>query len=253
MALAVPHVDLSGAGLTTLVALFGTTISPYLFFWQAAEEAEDLHAFPRRRDLLHAPEQGTRALHRIEIDTVVGMSFSNLVALAIMVTTAAVLHPNGITDIQTSAQAAEALRPLAGPFSATVFALGIIGTGLLAVPVLAGSAAYAAGEARRWPVGFGRRILEARAFYGTVALATLVGMVISLGAVDPIRALYWSAVVNGVIAVPVMAVMMLAAARSDVMGAFAVRGPLKLLGWATTACMLLAVLAMFGTAVLHLI
>lgn len=253
VALAVPHVDFSGAGLTTLVALFGTTISPYLFFWQAAEEAEDLHAFPRRRDLLHAPEQGTRALHRIEVDTLVGMSFSNLVALAIMVTTAAVLHPNGIIDIQTSAQAAEALRPLAGPFSAMVFALGIIGTGLLAVPVLAGSAAYAVGEARRWPVGFGRRILEARAFYGTVALATLVGMVISLGAVDPIRALYWSAVVNGVIAVPVMAVMMLAAARSDVMGAFAVRGPLKLLGWAATACMLLAVLAMFGTAVLPLI
>jgi Mn2+/Fe2+ NRAMP family transporter len=251
IAMALPRLDLSGAGLTTLVALFGTTISPYLFFWQAAEEAEDLHAFPRRHDLLHAPEQGRGALHRIEIDTLVGMAFSNLVALAIMVTTAAVLHPNGVTDIQTSAQAAEALRPLAGPFSATVFTLGIVGTGLLAVPVLAGSAAYAVGEARRWPVGFGRRLLEARAFYGTVALATLVGMIISLGAVDPIRALYWSAVVNGVIAVPVMAVMMLAAARSDVMGSFAVRGPLKLLGWAATACMLLAVAAMFGTAVLR--
>ena len=250
VALAVPKVDLSGGGLTTLVALFGTTISPYLFFWQAAEEAEDLHAFPRRRDLLHAPEQGTRALQRIEVDTLVGMSFSNLVALSIMITAAAVLHPRGITDIHTSAQAAEALRPLAGPLSATVFALGIIGTGLLAVPVLAGSAAYAVGEARRWPVGFGRRILEARAFYGTVALATLVGMVISLGAVDPIRALYWSAVVNGIIAVPVMAVMMLAASRSDIMGAFAVRGPLRLLGWIATACMLLAVLAMFGTVTL---
>ncbi|MEE7491511.1 divalent metal cation transporter [Methylobacterium oryzae] len=249
-AMAVPHLDVSGASLTTLVALFGTTISPYLFFWQAAEEAEDLHAFPRRRDLLHAPEQGRSALNRIGVDTVIGMTFSNLVALAIMITTAAVLHPHGVIDIETSAQAAEALRPLAGPFSATVFALGIVGTGLLAVPVLAGSAAYAVGEARRWPVGFGRRLLEARAFYGTVALATLVGMVISLGAVDPIRALYWSAVVNGVIAVPVMAVMMLAAARSDIMGAFAVRGPLKLLGWAATACMLLAVLAMLGTAVL---
>lgn len=249
-ALAVPRVDFSGTGLTTLVALFGTTISPYLFFWQAAEEAEDLNAFPRRRDLLHAPEQGGAALRRIGVDTLVGMAFSNLVALAIMVTTAAVLHPRGIIDIQTSAQAAEALRPLAGPLSATVYALGIVGTGLLAVPVLAGSAAYAVGEARRWPVGFGRRILEARAFYGTVALATLVGMVISLGAVDPIRALYWSAVVNGIIAVPVMAVMMLAASRSDIMGAFAVRGPLRLLGWTATACMLLAVLAMFGTVTL---
>ncbi len=253
LALAVPKLDFGGGGLTTVVALFGTTISPYLFFWQAAEEAEDLHAYPRRRDLLHAPEQGGAALRRIEVDTLVGMAFSNLVALAIMVTAAAVLHPRGITDIQTSAQAAEALRPLAGPFSATVFALGIVGTGLLAVPVLAGSAAYAVGEARRWPVGFGRRMLEARAFYGTVALATLVGMVISLGAVDPIRALYWSAVVNGVIAVPVMAVMMLAAARTDIMGAFAIRGSLRLLGWVATACMLLAVLAMLTTAALPLI
>ncbi|MFC6790941.1 NRAMP family divalent metal transporter [Methylobacterium komagatae] len=246
-ALALPRIDFSDDGLTTLVALFGTTISPYLFFWQAAEEAEDLQAFPRRRDLLHAPEQGSSALQRIEFDTVIGMTFSNLVALAIMVTTAAVLHPSGITDIQTSAQAAAALRPLAGPFSAMVFALGIVGTGLLAVPVLAGSAAYAIGEARRWPVGFDRRPLEARAFYGMVALATLTGMIISLGAVDPIKALYWSAVVNGVIAVPVMAVMMLAAARSDIMGAFAVRGWLLRLGWIATACMLLAVIAMLAT------
>ncbi|GJD76359.1 divalent metal cation transporter [Methylobacterium goesingense] len=156
---------------------------------------------------------------------------------------------HGIADIQTSAQAAGALRPLAGPFSATVFALGISGTGLLAVPVLAGSAAYAVGEARRWPVGFGRHLLEARAFYGTMVLATLVGMIVSLGAVDPIRALYWSAVVNGVIAVPIMAVMMLAAARTDIMGPFAVRGPLRWLGWLATACMLLAVVAMLIRAI----
>ncbi|MDN3592973.1 NRAMP family divalent metal transporter [Methylobacterium adhaesivum] len=248
LAIAVPRFDPGGASLTTLVAIFGTTISPYLFFWQAAEEAEDIHAHPRRRDLAHAPEQGQAALHRIEIDTLVGMTFSNVVALAIMVTTATVLHGRGITDIQTSAQAAEALRPFAGPLSAGVFALGIVGTGLLAVPVLAGSAAYAVGEARRWPVGFGRRLLEARAFYGTVALATLVGMIISLGAVDPIHALYWSAVVNGIIAVPILSVMMLAAARTDIMGAFAIRGPLRWLGWAATACMLLAVAAMLITA-----
>jgi NRAMP (natural resistance-associated macrophage protein)-like metal ion transporter len=243
-----PHLDGSGESLTTLVAIFGTTISPYLFFWQAAEEAEDLHAYPLRHDLAHAPEQGKAALHRIEVDTVVGMTFSNVVALAIMVTTAAVLHPLGITDIQTTAQAAEALRPLAGPFSATVFALGIVGTGLLAVPVLAGSAAYAVGEARRWPVGFGRRVHEARAFYGTVALATIVGMTISLGAVDPIRALYWSAVVNGVVAVPIMTVMMLAAARTDIMGAFAIRGPLRVLGWTATGLMFVAAAAMVWTA-----
>ena len=239
-----PRLDGSRDTLTTLVAIFGTTISPYLFFWQAAEEAEDLHAYPRRQDLLHAPGQAGPALRRIGVDTLVGMGFSNLVALAIMATTAAVLHANGVTDIQTSAQAAQALRPLAGPFASGVFALGIVGTGLLAVPVLAGSAAYAVGEARRWPVGFGRRVLEARAFYATVAAATLVGMAVSLGAVDPIRALYWSAVVNGVVAVPIMAVMMLTAARTDVMGAFAVRGPLRALGWTATGLMLVAVLAM---------
>jgi Mn2+/Fe2+ NRAMP family transporter len=248
--LLLPRLDLGREGLTTLVALFGTTISPYLFFWQAAEEAEDLQAYPRRRDLLHAPEQGGPALKRIEVDTLVGMGLSNVVALAIMATTAAVLHGNGITDIRTSAQAAEALRPLAGPFASGLFALGIVGTGLLAVPVLAGSAAYAVGEARRWPVGFGRRMREARAFYGTVVAATVVGMAVSLGAVDPIRALYWSAVVNGVVAVPIMAVMMATAARQAVMGAFAIRGPLLALGWAATLLMLLAVVAMFGMALL---
>ncbi len=243
-----PRLDASRETMTTLVALFGTTISPYLFFWQAAEEAEDLAAHPRRRDLLHAPDQGGPALRRIEIDTLVGMGFSNLVALAIMATTAAVLHANGVTDIRTSAEAAEALRPLAGSFAAGLFALGIVGTGLLAVPVLAGSAAYAIGEARRWPVGFGRRVREARAFYATVALATGIGMAVSLGAIDPIRALYWSAVVNGVVAVPIMAVMMRIAARADIMGAFAIRGPLRALGWTATALMLGAVLAMFGMA-----
>lgn len=242
----VPQSDLSPASLTTLVAVFGTTISPYLFFWQAAQEAEDLHAFPRRKDLVHSPRQGPAALHRIGIDTIVGMVFSNLVALSIMVTGAAVLRTNGMTDIQTSAQAAEALRPLAGPFAATVFVIGIVGTGLLAVPVLAGSAAYAVGEARRWPVGFGRRFLEARAFYGTVAVATLVGMVGSLGSIDPVKALYWSAVVNGIVAVPVMYVTLKVAGRRDVMGKFAIRGALKLFGWASFGLMLISVLAMFG-------
>ncbi|SFK89478.1 Natural resistance-associated macrophage protein [Methylorubrum salsuginis] len=243
-----PRLDASRETLTTLVALFGTTISPYLFFWQAAEEAEDLAANPRRRDLLHAPDQGGPALRRIEIDTLVGMGFSNLVALAIMATTAAVLHANGVTDIRTSAEAVEALRPLAGSYAAGLFALGIVGTGLLAVPVLAGSAAYAIGEARRWPVGFGRRVREARAIYATVALATGIGMAVSLGAIDPIRALYWSAVVNGVVAVPIMAVMMRIAAQADIMGAFAIRGPLRALGWTATTLMLGTVLAMFGMA-----
>jgi len=147
-----------------LVAVFGTTISPYLFFWQSAEEVEDLHVHPRRKDLVDAPEQGTAALHRIEVDTLVGMALSNIVALAIMITTAATLNGNGVVDIQTSTQAAEALRPIAGRFAFVVFTLGIVGTGLLAVPVLAGSAAYALGEARRWPIGFSRRMQEAKAF-----------------------------------------------------------------------------------------
>ena len=243
-----PKIDRAKDYLTTIVAVFGTTISPYLFFWQAAEEVEDIKAYPHRQDLVDAPEQGDPALRRIELDTLVGMGFSNLVALAIMVTTAATLNANGTTDIQTSAQAAEALRPIAGQFAFAVFALGIVGTGLLAVPVLAGSGAYALGEARRWPTGFSRNLQEAKAFYATVAIATLVGMVMNFSGLDPIKTLYWSAVLNGIIAVPVMATMMLMAARSDIMGRFAINGALKWIGWMATAVMAAAVIAMLATS-----
>jgi Mn2+/Fe2+ NRAMP family transporter len=246
--LLIPHVEWRAEYLTTIVAVFGTTISPYLFFWQAAEEVEDIHAYPHRKSLRKAPRQGKAALHRIELDTLVGMAFSNLVALAIMVTTAATLNLNGITDIQTSAQAAEALRPFAGEFTFIVFSLGIIGTGLMAVPVLAGSAAYAIGEARKWTVGFSRRPQEAKAFYGTIALATLVGMAMSLTEINPIKALYWAAVLNGVIAVPVMVIMMLMASRSDIMGRFPIRGRLRVLGWLSTGVMAVAVVAMLVTS-----
>ncbi len=234
--------------ITTVVAVLGTTISPYLFFWQSAEEVEDMQAHPRRRDLLLSPEQGEAALHRIEVDTLVGMGFSNVVALAIMATAAATLHAGGLRDIQTSADAAQALRPIAGDFAFAVFALGIVGTGLLAVPVLAGSAAYALGEARRWPTGFSRKWQEAKAFYGTVALATLVGMAMNFTAVNPIKALYWSAVINGIVAVPVMATMMLMTRRTDIMGRFTVRGWLFGLGWTATAVMAAAVIGMIVTA-----
>jgi Mn2+/Fe2+ NRAMP family transporter len=234
--------------LTTLVALLGTTISPYLFFWQASEEVEDMHVHPRRINLLDAPTQGKGAFHRIKIDTLLGMAFSNLVALSILVTTAATLNVHGVTDIQTSAQAADALRPIAGRFAGAVFALGIVGTGLLAVPVLAGSAAYAVGEARQWPTGLERRPKEAQAFYATLVLATLVGMIINFVPVDPIKALFWSAVLNGITAVPVMTVMMIIAARQEVMGAFVIRGALKWLGWAATFLMGAVVVAMFVTA-----
>jgi NRAMP (natural resistance-associated macrophage protein)-like metal ion transporter len=233
--------------LTTLVAIFGTTISPYLFFWQAAEEVEDLHAYPHRADLLHAPAQGRAALARIELDTIVGMAISNLIALAIIVTTAATLHAHGITNIQTSAQAAVALRPIAGPGATLLFTIGIIGTGLLSVPVLAGSAAYAIGEARSWPTGLGRRPKEAQAFYATLVVATLIGMIINFAPIDPIKALYWSAVINGVVAVPVMVIMLLLASRRDIMGRFAVTGLLRILGWAAAAVMAVVVVAMLMT------
>jgi NRAMP (natural resistance-associated macrophage protein)-like metal ion transporter len=243
-----PHISLKADYLAVIVGLFGTTISPYLFFWQAAEEVEDLRVHPRRTDLFDAPEQAKAALFRIEIDTMVGMGFSNLVALAIMVTTAATLNLQGITDIQTSAQAAEALTPIAGPFATWVFALGIIGTGLLAVPVLAGSAAYAIGEARKWPMGLARRPMEAQAFYATLVIATLVGMILNFTPIDPIKALYGSAILNGVVAVPVMVVMMLVAARHDVMGPFAIKGWLAFFGWFATLAMAAVVVAMVATS-----
>lgn len=243
----VPHIEWSPAWLTAVVAVFGTTISPYLFFWQSEEEVEDMRAHPRRRELLEAPEQGPGELRRIRIDTLVGMGLSNLVALAILATTAATLHAHGIVDIQTSAQAAEALRPVAGKFAALLFTVGIVGTGLLSVPVLAGSAAYAIGEARQWPVGFTRKVQEAKAFYVTLTLATLIGMGVNFTAIQPIAALYWSAVLNGVVAVPLMIIMMLMVVRRDIMGRFAVRGGLKLLGWMATVLMLVIALAMIVT------
>ena len=243
----VPKLQWDRDYLTTIVAVFGTTISPYLFFWQSAEEAEDVHVSPTRIDLIDAPQQGKAALNRIELDTVIGMGLSNLVSLAIIVTTAATLHAANIADVQTSAEAAQALAPIAGRFAFVVFTIGIVGTGLLAVPVLAGSAAYAIGEARQWPIGLSRQPKEAQAFYATLVIATLIGMIINFTPINPIKALYWSAVINGVIAVPVMIVMMLMAARRDIMGPFAIKGSLRIMGWLATLVMALAVAAMFAT------
>jgi len=222
---------------TTVVAIFGTTISPYLFFWQASQEVEDIKAVAERKPLVEVPKQGPDAIQRIEIDTYVGMAFSNLVALAIIVTTAATLHAAGTTDIQTSSQAAEALKPIAGPFAFTIFTLGIVGTGLLAVPVLAGSAAYALGEARKWPLGLARKPMEAMAFYATIVIATLLGVLMVFSPLDPIKALFWSAVINGVVAVPVMAMMMLITSNKKIMGKFTVVGALRVIGWLATAVM----------------
>lgn len=231
----VPSFSPDAGWITAAVAIFGVALSPYLLFWQSAQEVEDQRVLPRREPLLKAPAQAAVALRRIRLDTVVGMGVAVLVGLAIMVTAAATLHADGVTTIESSAQAAEALRPAAGPFAFALFALGIIGTGLLAVPVLAGSAAYAIGEARRWPVGLSRAPREAKAFYGTLAAATAVGTALNLTGVDPMRALYWSAVANGVVAAPLLALTMLVASRRDAMGAFPIGLPLRAVGWATVA------------------
>jgi NRAMP (natural resistance-associated macrophage protein)-like metal ion transporter len=244
----VPSFSTDAAFWTTVVAILGTTISPYLFFWQASQEVEDIEAIPEREPLVDKPRQGQNALERIRLDTYVGMAFSNLVALAIIITTAATLHTAGITDIETSSQAAEALKPIAGTFAFAVFTLGIVGTGLLAVPVLAGSAAYALGEARKWPIGLARQPKEAVAFYATIALATLMGVVVNFSPISPIRALYWSAVINGVVAVPVMCVMMLMTANTSIMGKFEITGSLKFIGWAATIVMAAAAIGMGVTA-----
>ncbi|MCB5943333.1 NRAMP family divalent metal transporter [Acidocella sp. KAb 2-4] len=242
-----PHIQFNSGYFTVVVAVFGTTISPYLFFWQAAEEVEDEREDPDAKPLLEAPEQARRELRRIRLDTYIGMAFSNLISLAIIFTTAATLNVHGITNIQTSAQAADALRPLAGEFAFTLFALGIIGTGLLALPVLAGSAAYALGEAFGWPVGLAYRAERAKAFYGTITVAVLVGALLNFFGLPPVKALFWSAVINGLVAVPLMAVMVLLAGSPRIMGQFCIGPWQKLFGWAGTAVMLFAGIGMFAT------
>jgi NRAMP (natural resistance-associated macrophage protein)-like metal ion transporter len=233
--------------ITTIVAVFGTTISPYLFFWQASQEVEDLRADPRAHALKHAPKEARAGFTRIKVDTYIGMGFSNLVAFFIMLTTAVTLNTHGITDIQSSAQAALALRPIAGEFAFMLFSLGIIGTGLLAIPVLAGSAAYAISGAFKWKNSLEDKPAMAPRFYGIIVVATLLGVALVFAPIDPIKALYWSAVVNGIISVPIMAVMMLMAARTEIMGRLVVHRRLKFLGWLCTVVMASAVVAMFVT------
>ena len=240
-----PRVPLSSDMLTVIVAVFGTTISPYLFFWQAALEVEEVEANPKAHALKQSPSQAPSQLRRINIDTYVGMGLSNAIALFIIIATAATLHQSGILDIETSAQAAEALRPVAGPLAFLLFSLGIIGTGMLAIPVLAGSAAYAVAETFRWRRGLDRKPREARGFYAIVALATLGGTALTFSPIDPIRALFWSAVINGVISVPVLIVMMLLAGNAKVMGKFVSSPRLKFVGWLATAVMAAAVCSMF--------
>ena len=240
----VPRFALDGQTLMLVVAVFGTTISPYLFFWQSSQEVEDEEADPDAAPLTEHPEQAARELRRINRETAIGMAVSNLVAFFIMLTAAATLHAAGRTDIQSTEQAAEALRPIAGEAAFLLFSLGIIGTGLLAVPVLAGSAAYALGEVRGWKTGLECRPREAVPFYSTIGAAILIGLAVDHMGIDPMKALIWSAVLNGVIVVPIIAAMMVVASRRDVMGDFTASSWQRLLGWLTFAVMAAAAIAM---------
>lgn len=225
--------------VTTVIAVFGTTISPYLFFWQSSQEAEDT-----RLRGASAPGSSLGHLRRIRFDTYVGMFISNLIGLFIIITTAATLGASGITDIQTAEQAALALRPLAGDFAFAVFAIGIIGTGLLAVPVLGGSAAYAVSETFGWRIGLSRKLHEARAFYGVLAAASAVGLGIHFSSIDPMKALFWSAVINGFVAAPLIALVMRVASNPAVMKDFPLPTWLRILGW--TTFLVMAALALFS-------
>ena len=243
-----PQISWKAEYITTVVAVFGTTISPYLFFWQASQEVEEQQMDPQALPLIVAPQQAQANLRRINIDTYIGMGFSNLVAFFIILTTAVTLNLHGVTDIQTSAQAATALRPIAGEFAFLLFSAGIIGTGLLAIPVLAGSSAYAMAGAFKWKKSLELAPMEAKGFYGIIAISTLIGIGLGFTDMDPIKALYWSAVINGVISVPIMAVMMLMAVRPEIMGQFIISARLKLLGWSATLLMATVVLAMLFIA-----
>ena len=239
-----PTFPLNTDSFTVIVAVLGTTISPYLFFWQSSQEVEELDKAPREKPLAKAPAQAPRQLARIKIDTLGGMAVSNIVALAIMISTAATLHLHGKTHIATASDAAEALKPIAGEFAFALFCLGIIGTGLLAIPVLAGSAAYALGESQGWKCGLENKPWEAVGFYSVISVATLLGIGIELVKVDPIKALFWSAVINGFVAVPIMAAMMFVASKRDQMKRFTVSGSTLFFGWAATAVMVVAALCM---------
>ncbi len=244
----VPRFELNRASLMMIVALFGTTISPYLFFWQSSQEVEDIEADDERRALRHEKPRAARdQIKRIGADTIVGMAFSQLIAFFVILTAAVTLNAHGVDHVQTAAQAAQALRPIAGPFASVIFSLGIIGTGLLAVPVLAGSAAYAMAEVRGWEHGLSRKVLEAKEFYAIIAFAMLGGIALSFSPIEPIKALFYSAVINGVAAVPILTVTIIVASRKDIMGGFVATPMQKLFGWLATAFMALAAAAMpFG-------
>ena len=241
----IPRVSLSNEYLAGLVAVFGTTISPYLFFWQSAEEVEEMQSAPREKPLKREPRQASSQLQRIKIDTYLGMALSNFIGYFIILTVAATLNASGQSEISSSADAAEALRPIAGPLATVLFALGIVGTGLLALPVLAGSAAYAVCETFKWPASLDRKVNKAKAFYAILALASLIGLSLNFIGVNPIKALVWAAIINGLTAVPLMCFIMLIASNRKLMAKFVLPPYLRILGWMATAIMALAAIGMF--------
>jgi len=243
----IPTLQRGSGYWTMIVGVLGTTISPYLFFWQAAQEAELRRRIPASESVLAHAAFVSEHLVRIRLDTAIGMGFSNAIAFCVMLATAITLNQHGITDIQTTRQAAEALRPIAGEFAFTLFALGIIGTGMLAVPVLAGSAAYAVADVFEWRGGLDHQISEAKGFYAVLVAATLVGTLLDFTPIDPIRALVWSAVANGVVAVPIMAAMIWLGTREDVLGRYTLSLRHQVLGCFATAVMAAAVVAMVLT------
>jgi NRAMP (natural resistance-associated macrophage protein)-like metal ion transporter len=242
-----PHLSWSKDYLTGLIAVLGTTISPYLFFWQASQEVEDLKCTRGDKPLKRARRQAPFQLGRIRVDTYFGMALSNIVAFFIILTTAATLHAHGQTDVSTAAQAAQALAPLAGKWASILFVCGIIGTGMLAIPVLAGSAAYAVGEGFNWNASLEQTPREATGFYGVIAVSTLIGIALNFVGINPIKALFWAAVLNGVLAAPLMAVIMHMASSKKVMDKFTVPLYLRVVGWIATAVMLAISIGVFAT------
>ncbi len=247
VALVVPKVQFSRDYLTAVVAIFGTTISPYLFFWQASHEVEQQKDTPGEKPLRVAKSQARSQLRRVKWDTVIGMGMSNIIAFFIMLTAAAVLNAHGHTDIKSAADAAQALKPIAGDLSFFLFAAGIVGTGLLAIPTLAGSAAYAVAETFNWPKGLNKHFFQATGFYGTVALGTLLGVILTMTSINPMVALFWSAVLNGIIAIPLMVIIMLLVSKKSLMKDFAASRTLRVAGWTATLVMTAAFVGMVAT------
>jgi NRAMP (natural resistance-associated macrophage protein)-like metal ion transporter len=227
-----------------LVAVLGTTISPYLFFWQASQEVEEVRITPGESPLKRKPREAFTQFRRIAFDTRVGMAMSNGIAFFIILTAALTIHPTESSGIiRTAADAAKALKPVAGGFAFLLFAIGIIGTGLLAIPVLAGSAAYGVAESLRWRASLESKPEKAPQFYLVIAIATLTGLAMNFGGLDPIRALYWSAIVNGIVAAPLMALLLTMSTNRAVIGEFKLPVYLRIVGWTATLVMLLASMA----------